>query len=102
MMINKKHTDYIRERVLCIANYTLQTKSDIRSTAKKFFVSKSTVHVDLSNRLKKIDPLLYSKIHVILIENKYEGQLKGGETTKEKYNYHFQEQKKNSRQRVQM
>lgn len=101
-MINKKHTDYIRERVLCIANYTLETKSDIRSTAKKFLVSKSTVHSDLSKRLKKIDQVLYSKIHVILIENKYEGQLKGGETTKEKYSYHFQEQKKNSRQRVQM
>lgn len=101
-MINVKHTDYIRKRVLCVANYTLETKSDIRSTAKKFFVSKSTVHLDLSQRLKKINPLLYSKIHVILVENKYEGQLKGGESTKKRYRYYFQEQKKNSCQRVQM
>ena len=79
---NKK---YIESRVLEIANYTLITKSGIRRSAKKFGVSKSTVHIDLNKRLCEIDIKLYLLIAVILTENKYQGQLQGGESTRKKY-----------------
>ncbi len=80
--INKK---YIESRVLEIAEYTLKTKSDIRSSAKKFGVSKSTVHKDLSERLQVINANLYSEVEAVLIQNKYKGQLLGGESTRKKY-----------------
>ena len=79
---NKK---YIESRVLEIAAYTLKTKSDIRSSAKKFGVSKSTVHKDLSERLSFININLYLQIEAVLTENKHVGQLLGGEITRKKY-----------------
>jgi putative DeoR family transcriptional regulator (stage III sporulation protein D) len=79
---NKK---YIESRVLEVAEYTLKTKSDIRRSAKKFGVSKSTVHKDLSVRLLEIDSKLYSQVGIVLIENKHIGQLLGGESTRKKY-----------------
>ena len=79
---NKK---FIESRVLEIANYTLKTKSDIRSSAKKFGISKSTVHQDLSKRLPEINSILYAQVEVVLIENKHIGQLLGGEVTRKKY-----------------
>jgi putative DeoR family transcriptional regulator (stage III sporulation protein D) len=79
---NKK---YIESRVLEIANYTLETKSDIRRSAKVFGVSKSTVHKDLSERLAKIDLKLSYEVGVILVDNKHLGQLLGGESTRKRY-----------------
>ena len=84
-MLNHNDAKYIESRVLEIANYTLETKSDIRRSAKKFGTSKSTVHKDLRERLPKIDFQLYSKIEIVLIENKRLGSLLGGESTKRKY-----------------
>lgn len=84
-MIHYNKKKYIESRVLEIAEYTLKTKSDIRRSAKKFGVSKSTVHKDLSKRLPQIDFKLYSQIVTVLIDNKYLGQLQGGESTKNKY-----------------
>lgn len=75
----------IESRVLEIAEYTLKTKSDVRRSAKKFGVSKSTVHQDLSKRLQEIDSILYLQVSAVLIENKHIGQLLGGEATKKKY-----------------
>ena len=84
-MINYNNAKYIENRVLEIAEYTLKTKSDVRRSAKKFGISKSTVHKDLSKRLPEIDLILYSKIEAVLIENKHQGQLLGGESTRKKY-----------------
>lgn len=84
-MVNGSYADYVRDRVLEVANYTLLTKKDIRSIAKVFNVSKSTIHKDLSERLTRVDPLLYSKIKMILAENKHQGQLNGGMATRRKY-----------------
>ena len=84
-MIHYNNKKYIESRVLEIAEYTLKTKSDIRRSAKKFGVSKSTVHKDLSKRLPKINSILYAQIEAVLTENKYIGQLLGGEMTKNKY-----------------
>ena len=45
--------DYIEERAIEIANYIIQEKATIRQTAKKFGVSKSTVHIDVTKRNEK-------------------------------------------------
>lgn len=79
---NKK---IIKSRVLEIAEYTLKTKSDVRRSAKKFGVSKSTVHQDLHKRLLEIDSKLFLQVEDILVENKHVGQLLGGEATRRKY-----------------
>jgi len=78
-------SEIVSARVLEVAEYTLKTCKDIRSTAKVFGVSKSTIHKDLTKRLIEISPELYGQIRIILIDNKYLGQLKGGESTSKKY-----------------
>ncbi len=75
----------IRERVLLLSSYILDSKDTIRSTADKYGVSKSTVHIDVSKRLKKIDKKMYEKIKKILENNFNEKHIRGGNATKEKY-----------------
>lgn len=82
-MVNE--TDYISDRVLKVANYTLLTKKDIRSTAKVFNVSKSTIHKDLSERLPNINPEIAAKVRNILEINKAESPIRGGMATRRKY-----------------
>ena len=68
-----------------MARYIIETKDTVRSTAKKFGVSKSTVHKDVSDRLLKINPILAKEVREILDENKAERHLRGGMATKLKY-----------------
>lgn len=77
--------DYIAKRTLDVANYMLETKSTVRGAALKFGVSKSTVHKDISERLKMISPILYSKAKKLLETNKSERHIRGGNATKRKY-----------------
>lgn len=77
--------DSIKQRTLCEAEYILASKATVRDTAKAFFVSKSTVHKDVSERLKYIDYGLYSKVKEILDFNLSERHLRGGIATKLKY-----------------
>lgn len=77
--------DYISERVITLAKYIVENKSTVRATAKKFGISKSTVHKDVSERLIKINKQLADKVREILLENKAERHLRGGMATKEKY-----------------
>lgn len=77
--------DYIEERVIELANYILETNATVRHTAKKFHVSKSTVHKDVSERLQKINPTLSKQVQKILDANKSERHIRGGMATKEKY-----------------
>ena len=77
--------DYIYERCLTLAEFIIENKATVRSAAKKFGVSKSTVHKDISERLIKINPHLASKIREILDENKAERHIRGGLATKNKY-----------------
>ena len=77
--------DYIEERVLELAHYIISTNSTVRATAKKFRVSKSTVHKDVSERLKYIDEDLYERARKVLEINLSERHLRGGIATKEKY-----------------
>ena len=72
-------------RVRQEAEYILKTKETLRNVAKKFKVSKSTVHKDISERLQTISPELSTKIRNILDEHIMIRHIKGGESTKEKY-----------------
>lgn len=75
----------IKARVLKEANYIIETNNTIREISKYFKVSKSTVHNDLSKRLKKIDLTLYNKVNQILDYHYSIKHLNGGEKTKLKY-----------------
>ena len=72
----------IEDRATLLAHYIIETKDTVRSTAKKFGVSKSTVHKDVSDRLLKINPVLAKQVREILDENKAERHLRGGMATK--------------------
>lgn len=75
----------INERVLKEANYMIETKETIRQIASKFCVSKSTVHKDFKDRLKKIDKIKYQQIQEILKYHINIRHIRGGESTKNKY-----------------
>ncbi len=77
--------DYIEERVFELAHYIIDSKSTVRNAAKKFNISKSTVHKDVTERLIKINPSLAKEVSKILEENKAERHIRGGLATKEKY-----------------
>jgi len=75
----------VEERAVELGEYIVQNKATVRSTAKKFGVSKSTVHKDVAQRLKTIDPQLYRKVKVILEFNKSQRHIRGGIATRLKY-----------------
>ncbi len=77
----------IEERSIELAQYIISSKDTVRGTAKKFGISKSTVHKDVSERLKKINPNLAKKVRVVLDENKAERHIRGGMATKRKYGH---------------
>ena len=76
---------YGRERCEILAEYVINTGSTVRSTAYYYGVSKSTVHKDLSHKLRYINPGLYEEVKKILELNKSERHLRGGEATRQKY-----------------
>lgn len=76
---------YIEERAVDLAHYIIDTGDTVRGAAKKFGISKSTVHKDVSERLKKINPALFLEVRTILDENKAERHIRGGMATKLKY-----------------
>lgn len=77
----------IEERAINLAQYIIDSKDTVRGAAKKFGISKSTVHKDVSERLKKINPRLAKEVRIILDENKAERHLRGGMATKLKYSH---------------
>ena len=82
----------IDERAIELAHYIIDSKDTVRGAAKKFGISKSTVHKDVSERLKKINPSLAREVRRILDENKAERHIRGGMATKLKYD-HMKENK---------
>ena len=79
--------DYIEERAVEIANYIIETNATVRQTAKKFGISKSTVHKDVTDRLVRINPALAGQTRLVLDINKSERHIRGGMATKEKYQH---------------
>ena len=76
--------EYIEERAIQIANYIIDENATVRQTAKRFGISKSTVHKDVTDRLIHIDPSLAAQARVVLDINKAERHIRGGLATKEK------------------
>ena len=72
-------------RACDLAEYLLANNATVRSAAKQFGVSKSTVHKDLTERLEKIDPALYQQVRQLLDRNKAERHSRGGMATRRKY-----------------
>ena len=77
--------ELIKERVYKEAHYILKTKKTLRELAKVFNLSKSTIHKDLKDRLKVIDLSLYKEVQKIFQNHLETRHLKGGESTKKKY-----------------
>lgn len=75
----------IEERVFAEANFLLLHKGTVRSLAKNFGVSKSTVHFDLSRRLKKLNLALFERVDRVLKINLKERHIRGGDATKRKF-----------------
>ncbi len=73
------------ERAVELGKYITQSKSTVRAAAKKFGISKSTVHSDITTKLKRIDPTLYGEVRKVLDINKEERHIRGGIATREKY-----------------
>ena len=74
----------IEERAKILATYIIENKSTVRQAAKKFNVSKSTVHKDISERLEKVNPSLAIEAKKVLEINKSERHIRGG---KKQYKY---------------
>ncbi len=76
---------YIEERAVEIANYIIQSNATVRQAAKKYGISKSTVHKDCTERLTQVNPALAAEVRKVLDVNKSERHIRGGLATKEKY-----------------
>ena len=73
--------DYIEERAVEVAYYIIETKATVRQAAKKFGISKSTVHKDCTERLQQIDAGLAAQAREVLDVNKSERHIRGGVAT---------------------
>lgn len=75
----------LEERAIVLGEYIVENKATVRAAAKEFNVSKSTVHKDVTERLCKIQPQLYSEVKKVLDVNKAQRHIRGGMATKKKY-----------------
>ena len=75
----------VTDRVIEEAEFIAETGATVRATAKIFLSSKSTVHKDVTERLKSIDKELYKRVRKVLEKNLSERHIRGGEATKRKY-----------------
>ena len=75
----------LEERACDLAVYIIENRSTVRAAAKKFGVSKSTVHKDLTERLRRRAPALHAAVRALLDRNKAERHIRGGMATKRKY-----------------
>ncbi len=79
------YNDWVQERTMELAQYIFETHDTVRGAAKKFGISKSTVHKDITERLENINSDLFLEIKKIMEIHKEERHIRGGIATKEKY-----------------
>ena len=75
----------MEERACDLALYIIENKTTVRAAAKKFGISKSTVHKDLCDRLPTFNRSLYLQVKAVLDENKAQRHIRGGMATRKKY-----------------
>ncbi|MGM9589712.1 MAG: sporulation transcriptional regulator SpoIIID [Faecousia sp.] len=80
-------TQLLEKRACQVAVYMIETGATVRAAAKHFGISKSTVHKDISCRLKQYNPILYAQVRQVLDKNKQERHIRGGMATKRKYEH---------------
>ncbi len=73
------------ERAAQLALYMIENKQTVRGAAKAFAISKSTVHKDVTERLRKVNKALYLEVKELLEQNKAERHIRGGQATRDKY-----------------
>ena len=78
-------TEPIEKRACEVAVYMIETGATVRAAARHFGISKSTVHKDLTQRLKQYNHTLYLQVREVLDENKRERHIRGGMATRRKY-----------------
>ena len=74
-----------RERCVVLGEYLLEQQATVRGAAAKFGISKSTVHKDVTHTLKNVNKALYCEVKALMLKNKQERHLRGGEATRLKY-----------------
>ena len=74
-----------RERCVVLGEYLLQNAATVRTAARAFGISKSTVHKDVTERLRHVNNSLWQEVQALLNKNKQERHLRGGEATRQKY-----------------
>ena len=87
----------MEERACRLAEWIIENRATVRAAAERFGVSKSTVHKDMTERLRQIDRLSYEKVRLILEQNKAERHIRGGNATKRKFNEQKQTKKPKSK-----
>ena len=75
----------VEERAIELGEYILQHNATVRAAAKRFHISKSTVHKDVAERLQSVNPQLYGQVRSILEVNKAQRHIRGGLATRRKY-----------------
>lgn len=75
----------MEERACDLAVYLIENRCTVRAAAARFGVSKSTVHKDLTERLREINPGLYAQVRELLDWNKAQRHIRGGLATRRKY-----------------
>jgi putative DeoR family transcriptional regulator (stage III sporulation protein D) len=73
------------ERAVILGEYIIENSATVRAAAKQFKISKSTVHKDVTDRLKISNPQLWKEVKVVLEHNKSERHIRGGLATRRKY-----------------
>ena len=87
-----EYYDKNKERCVILGEYIIDTNGTVRETAAHFGVSKSTVHKDVTEKLRKENRTLYGEVKKVLLKNKAERHLRGGMATKKKYSKERKEQ----------
>ena len=77
----------VEERAVELGEYIIENNATVRAAAKKFHISKSTVHKDVSDRLQTVNPQLYGRVRQVLEVNKAQRHIRGGIATREKYRH---------------
>jgi len=77
----------VEERAVELGEYILENKTTVRAAAKRFHISKSTVHKDVTSRLQEVNPQLYDRVKEVLAVNKAQRHIRGGQATRQKYKH---------------